>query len=94
MLLWYLPSQSFLMPHRYVNQEEPSLAGHSVTVKAGAEQIQAMRMSAAHTFRPEMAQLLQVGVLFFAQLFCESNKHYKAAQHCVKFDENRMTISA
>ncbi|CAK0787599.1 hypothetical protein CVIRNUC_010821 [Coccomyxa viridis] len=43
----------------YVNQEEPELKGHSVTVKAGMEQIQAMRGRAAQTFRPEMAQLLQ-----------------------------------
>ena len=58
----------FLMPHRYVNQEEPELKGHSVTVKAGMEQIQAMHGRAAQTFRPEMAQLLQVGVLPDVQL--------------------------
>ena len=48
------------MQCRYVNQDEPALKGHSVTVKAGEEQIEHMRKSAAHTFRPEMAQLLQV----------------------------------
>ncbi len=47
---------------RYVNQDEPELRGHSVTVKAGAEQIQEMRESAAKTFRPEMVKLLQVGI--------------------------------
>ena len=45
---------------RYVNQDEPVLRGHSVTVKAGNEQIREMRESAAKTFRPEMAKLLQV----------------------------------
>ncbi len=45
---------------RYVNQEEPPLKGHSVTVKAGEEQIEQMRKGAAQTFRPEMAQLMQV----------------------------------
>ena len=45
---------------RYVNQDEPALKGHSVTVKADEEQIRNMRERAAQTFRPEMAQLLQV----------------------------------
>ena len=49
-----------LVQCRYVNQDEPPLKGHSVTVKAGEEQIEKMRKSAAQTFRPEMAQLLQV----------------------------------
>lgn len=47
---------------RYVNQDEPALRGHSVTVKAGDEQIREMRESAAKTFRPEMAKLLQVRI--------------------------------
>jgi len=49
-----------LVQRRYANQDEPPLKGHSVTVKAGEEQIEKMRKSAAQTFRPEMAQLLQV----------------------------------
>ena len=57
------------MPNRYVNQEEPALKGHSVTVKAGREQIDAMRTRAAQTFRPEMAQLLQAGISPDVQLF-------------------------
>ena len=65
----------FLMPHRYVNQEEPALKGHSVTVKAGTEQIDAMRTRAAETFRPEMAQLLQVSILPDAQLHREYMSH-------------------
>ena len=50
-----------LLWSRYVNQDEPPLKGHSVTVKAGEEQVEHMRMGAAQTFRPEMAQLMQVG---------------------------------
>lgn len=51
---------------RYINQDEPALRGHSVTVKAGDEQIREMRESAAKTFRPEMAKLLQVRSLVIA----------------------------
>ncbi len=49
-----------MLHRRYVNQEEPPLKGHSVTVKAGEEQVEQMRKGAAQTFRPEMAQLMQV----------------------------------
>ena len=74
------PDSLSVMPRRYVNQAEPSLKGHSVTVKAGAEQIQAMQTSAARTFLPEMAQLLQVGSQCINQLVCA---YKEASQGCV-----------
>ncbi len=45
---------------RYVNQPEPQLKGHSVTVKADEATIQEMHRSAEATFTPELAKLMQV----------------------------------
>ena len=53
-----------------------------MTVKAGREQIDAMRTRAAQTFRPEMAQLLQAGISPDVQLFSKhiSYKYGRAVQ--------------
>jgi hypothetical protein len=45
---------------RYVNQPEPALSGHSVTVKADVHRIQEMHREAKQTFTPELAGLMQV----------------------------------
>jgi hypothetical protein len=45
---------------RYINQPEPNLTGHSVTVKADDQRIKDMRERAARTFTPELAALMQV----------------------------------
>lgn len=43
-----------------MNQPEPSLSGHSVTVKADEGKVKEMHEQAAGTFTPEMAHLMQV----------------------------------
>ena len=51
---------------RYVNQPEPELQGHSVTVKADQARIDSMCQDAEQTWPPALSKLMQVG-LFLCQ---------------------------
>lgn len=58
---------------RYVNQPEPALTGHSVTVKADNQKLREMREQANKTFTPELAKLMQVGYcLWLCSTFFQS----------------------
>jgi hypothetical protein len=57
-----------LLSHRYVNQPEPRLQGHSVTVKADEARVAHMRAQAQRTFTPELARLMQARAL--SRSFC------------------------
>lgn len=46
--------------YRYVNQPEPPLSAHSLTVQPQPGQVEAMREDAARTWTPAMAALMQV----------------------------------
>ena len=45
---------------RYINQPEPGLKGHSVTVKADEQKVAEMHEQAAATFTQELAGLMRV----------------------------------
>ena len=47
---------------RYVNQPEPELQGHSVTVKADQARIDSMCRDAEQTWPPALSKLMQVGI--------------------------------
>ncbi len=48
---------------RYVNQPEPELQGHSVTVKADQARTDSMCRDAEQTWPPALSKLMQVGLV-------------------------------
>lgn len=55
-----ITEMSTVLCARYINQPEPGLKGHSVTVKADNQKVAEMHEQAAATFTPELAALMQV----------------------------------
>lgn len=55
-----MSEMSIISCARYINQPEPGLKGHSVTVKADEQKIAEMHEQAAATFTQELAGLMRV----------------------------------